>query len=234
MLVVLANRADAAAAELASAWTSQNSTLLTVEDLSRAGWRHHCGTDQASTAVIGGRVVDIREIDAVLTRLPCVTEFDLPHIVAGDRGYVAMEMTSFLVAWLSALDCKVINKPRPACLVGPNWREAEWVRLAAGLGIRVRTLRRDCAPGSESARQLFEGVPAAVTVVGKDRFGSVDDTLKEQSGLLAQAAGVDLLAVYFSSASSSSAEFLGVNLCPDLSPPGVANSVLGLLTGGVA
>jgi len=234
VLVVLANRADATAAELVSAWAAHNAALLTAEDLSRAGWRHHPGIDEASTAVIGGRVVPVREIDAVLTRLPCVTEADLPHIVAEDRNYVAMEMTSFLVAWLSALECTVINKPRPACLTGPNWREAEWVRLAAQLGMRVRTLRRECAPGANVAPRVFEGVPAAVTVIGKSRFGFVDETLKEQAGRLAQAAGVDLLTVFFSNASSSSAEFLGVSLCPDLSPPDVASSVLELLTGGVA
>jgi len=145
-----------------------------------------------------------------------------------------MEMTSFLVAWLSALECTVINKPRPACLVGPNWREAEWVRLAAELGMRVRTLRRECAPGARFAPSVFEGVPVSVTVIGKARFGPADETLKEQAGRLAQAAGVGLLTVFFTSASSSSAEFLGVSLCPDLSSSDAAASVLELLTGGVA
>ncbi|MEK6302431.1 MAG: hypothetical protein AABO41_17105 [Acidobacteriota bacterium] len=233
MLVVLANRADATAAGLVSAWASQDAALLTAEDLSRAGWRHHPGAKEASTAVIGGRVVAVREIEAVLTRLPCVTEADLPHIVAEDRSYVAMEMTSFLVAWLSALECTVINKPRPACLVGPNWREAEWVRLAAELGMRVRTLRRECAPGASFVPPVFEGVPAAVTIIGKARFGFADETLKDQAGRLAQAAGVDLLTVFFTSASASSAEFLGVSLCPDLSSSDAAGSVLELLTGGV-
>ena len=233
MLVVLANRTDATAAGLVSAWVSQDAALLTADDLSRAGWRHHPGAHEASTAVIGGRVVPVREIDAVLTKMPCVTEADLPHIVTEDRSYVAMEMTSFLVAWLSALECKVINKPRPACLVGPNWREAEWVRLAAETGMRVRTLRRECAPGVSFQPLGFEGVPATATVIGRARFGTVDSTLKDQAERLAQAAGVDLLTVFFSSASSSSAEFLGVSLCPDLSPPDVADSVLDLLTGGV-
>ena len=233
MLVVLANRTDATAAGLVSAWVSQDAALLTADDLSRAGWRHHPGAHEASTAVVGGRVVPVREIDAVLTKMPCVTEADLPHIVAEDRSYVAMEMTSFLVAWLSALECKVINKPRPACLVGPNWREAEWVRLAAETGMRVRALRRECTPGVSFQPRGFEGIPATATVIGRARFGTVDATLKDQAERLAQAAGVDLLTVFFTSELSSSAEFLGVSLCPDLSPPDVADSVLELLTGGV-
>src|SRR6185436_16464071 len=185
VLVVLANRTDATAAGLVSAWVSQDAALLTADDLSRAGWRHHPGAHEASTAVIGGRVVPVREIDAVLTKMPCVTEADLPHIVTEDRSYVAMEMTSFLVAWLSALECKVINKPRPACLVGPNWREAEWVRLAAETGMRVRTLRRECAPGVSFQPLGFEGVPATATVIGRARFGTVDSTLKDQAERLA-------------------------------------------------
>ena len=73
-----------------------------------------------------------------------------------------------------------------------------------------------------------------MTVIGKARFGLADAALKDQAGRLAQAAGVDLLSVFFSGRSSSSAEFLGVSLCPDLSPPEVAGSVLELLTGGAA
>ncbi len=140
MLVVVASRHDASARNLVSRWASHDAVLLTSADLSVAGWRHYIGAQGALTAVAGGRVVNVAEITGVLTRLPSVVEAELPHIVSDDRSYVAMEMTAFLLSWLSSFTCPVINHPRPGCLIGPNWREAQWFRLVSRIGIPSRTM----------------------------------------------------------------------------------------------
>ena len=111
MLVVVASRYDEAARSLVDRWANQEARLLTCEDLSVVGWRYSMsGKDEVSsslldsTAVVDGQVVAVEEISGVLTRLPCVFEQELLHIVPDDRAYIASEMNAFLISWLSELE----------------------------------------------------------------------------------------------------------------------------------
>jgi hypothetical protein len=82
MLVVLASRHDGTSRRLVEAW-SADARLLTCRDLSTRGWRYSPGRT-GGTAVIGETVVEADEIDAVITRMPCVCENDLVGIVPDD------------------------------------------------------------------------------------------------------------------------------------------------------
>ena len=93
MVVIVASRFDADAQALAAGWPGA-AGVLTPVDLSMEGWRHVTGGD-GNTAVIGGRMVAASEIDGVLTRLPAVLERELGSIAAGDRPYVAAEITAW-------------------------------------------------------------------------------------------------------------------------------------------
>jgi len=111
MLVVVASHYDEAARSLVDRWANQEARLLTCEDLSVVGWRYSMsGKDEVSsslldsTAVVDGQVVGVEEISGVLTRLPCVFEQELLHIVPDDRAYIASEMNAFLISWLSELE----------------------------------------------------------------------------------------------------------------------------------
>jgi hypothetical protein len=229
MLAILASRCDHTAAALVARWAAHDSALLTCRDISTPGWRHQPEFPTRGTAVIGGRAVSVRELTAVLVRLPYVWVAELEHIAPAEREYVAAEMTAFLVSWLSGLPCPVVNAPVPPCLAGPNWRRAKWIQKAAQLGIPV--------PGIE----LYEGfgnpiVPAGsgartVTVVGQRCFGAQDETLAAQSRLLASAAGTELLRVHFGTQEAAGC-FLGADPFPDLSVPQVADAVLERLTTG--
>ena len=117
MIVVLASRHDRACGRLVADWAG-HASLLTCQDLSVRGWRYGPG-GVADAAVLGGRLTRAGEIEGVLTRLPRVDQSELGHIVPGDRGYVAEEMTAFLAAWLSDLRCPVLNRPTATCLLGP-------------------------------------------------------------------------------------------------------------------
>lgn len=231
MLVVVASRHDAAARDLVSRWAAHDAVLLTSADLSVAGWRHYIGARGASTAVAGGRVIDVADIQGVLTRLPSVTEAELPHIVSDDRGYVASEMTAFLLSWLSSLACPVINHPWPGCLVGPNWRQARWFLLASRMGIPTRAMGRHVKLSDDSISQPLDNDPVAVTVVGHHCFGSTDATINNYALRISKAADAELLTAYFIE-ESSGAEFIGVQLCPDIPSGEMADAVLELLTGG--
>ena len=96
MIVIFASSWDESAATLAARWASHHASLLTSDDLSRAGWRHHLGSPETSTAVVAGRIVPVQEITGVLIRWPGVFAPELTQIVETDRDYVAEEMRAFL------------------------------------------------------------------------------------------------------------------------------------------
>jgi hypothetical protein len=125
-----------------------------------------------------------------------VFEDELVHLEAEDRAYVAAETTAFLLAWLTALPCRVVNRPSPLSLLGPRWRREEWVRAAVHLGIPAVPTRRSVGtveePGPEDGAR-----PAPAVVVGDGWFGDVAPELGERALRLARHAGVDLLEAWF-------------------------------------
>lgn len=225
MIVVIASRYDETARGLVARWQAHEAALLTCEDLSIPGWRYYLGSSLPSTAVVVGRAVSSGEIGGVLTRVPCVNEQELLHIVPTDRSYVAAEMTSFLLSWLSGLACPVLNRPTPTCLSGPNWRREQWIAAAARLGIPVHPMQRKITRGIASVEEASEPPSVTVIVVGDRCFGPVDKALTKRARQLADAANVDLLAVEFS-ASEPEAFFVGANTWPDVTTDDVAGAVL--------
>ena len=136
----------------------------TPADPSTSGWRYSAGKPDEGAAVLAGQIVPVSTITGVLTRLPAIHADMLPHIHAADRDYVASEMTAFLIAFLSSLPCRLLNRPTAGSLLGPAWRPEQWTRTAAKAGIPVRPIHRSVrlsalsTPGSEIA--------AEVTVIG--------------------------------------------------------------------
>lgn len=258
MILILASRWDTTAQDLAAAWADQPVRVMTARDLSRAGWCQRLGTQDVTIgrnaatcpdatirphpavssdiairhdrAVIHGQPIANEEIQGVLTRLPWVTDTELPEIVAPDRAYVAAEMSAFLLFWLSGLTCPVLNEPTPTCLSGPGWRPERWTRAAAETGMTVRALQRD---------SRVKGAPAdsapstSVTVVGSQVYGEVHPDLKQRARLLAELAHVSLLTVRFSGAERGAA-FLGADPSPSLDHHSVRAAVLEHLTGSAS
>lgn len=201
MLVVIANRSDRIAQDLVARW--RNSTdvgLLTSADLSVEGWRVLSGSSGSDCALVEGRKVPVASITGILTRMPCVFEAELVQIVPADRAYVASEMTAFLQAWLSSLNCRVVNRPAATCLSGPYWRQEQWLAVADQLGIPVRALSRQaCLPSTvvEEPEKPASSL-LTVTVIGRECAEEVESTLATHALRLAAAARVDLLSVQFS------------------------------------
>jgi hypothetical protein len=230
MLVILASRYDRAAQTLRQQWSDRAVGLLTCADLSVSGWQYQPTHLSASTAVVEGKVIPMSEISGVMSRLSAVLPHEIPHIVEGDRLYVAAEMTAFLSAWLTALPCPVLNRPAATYLLGPTWRSPQWMQAAARLGIPVpaiatqQTLRLE-TPVQKNAD--LEGV--TVTVVGDRVLGEVDSTLVQQAQQLAAAAGVSLATFHFSGAMAG-ATFLGAELWIDLSAPPIIAALWDVVT----
>jgi len=145
-------------------------------------------------AVIGGKVVADAEIQGVLTLRPCIYPEELLSTGAAHRSYIAAELNAFLLAWLAARTCPVVNRPTACCLAGPNWCAEQWTLAVARQGIPAEYQR------TVPARRELETSPEAceIITVAERCFGCQDSTLRRTSLQLARAAGVELLSVRFS------------------------------------
>ncbi len=192
-------------------------------DLSRAGWSCTSRDPAHSQCVIEGVRRDASEIRGVLVRSPAVTVSDLPHIAPSDRSYIAAEMTAFLVYWLSALRCPVMNRPTPRSLCGPGWYPEHWMHYAARAGFRVRPMNRSIKLTSiEHPSWPAHSEPfTELTVVGQACFGNASPDLEPKARALAAAASVDLVKFRF-----DGEYFLQADLCPTLDNERMEEAVL--------
>jgi hypothetical protein len=232
MIVIVANRWDRALRDCVSRWAADDIGVLTARDLSAAGWRQRLSAEERGTAVIERKRVPQAEITGVVTLVPCVFENELVEIAPKDRPYIASEMNAFLLYWLSSLRCPVLNPPTPTCLSGPCWPREKWVTVAAHAEIPVESFRRRSAFGSAAEEEAVPAV-SVVTVAGKSVIGDTAPELRIQARQLAELAGVELLAVHFSSPEPD-ARFVTAGLVPGLTDDRVADAVLAYLRAGTA
>ena len=225
VVLVLASRRDAAAAAFAADRADSGVRLMTPDDLSQEGWVFRLDDPARGTAVLAGQPLRAAAIAGVLTRLPGVTEHDLPQIAPDDRAYVAAEMNAFLLAWLTELRCPVVNRPTPQCLSGPPWRQEQWVLAARRLGIPARPVVRRETDGVTAAADIEP--EHAVTIVGRRHFGADDDLSIERAHALADAAGAQLLTIAFDGGGHD-ARFVSASLWPDFGDFRIADAVLAL------
>jgi len=237
MLVVLAYRYDSAAHALVQRWRAagEQAVLLTCADLARPGWRYVAGNPAAGFADIDGQVIATSAIRAVVTRMPAVGETELGHVHEEDRSYAAAEIQAFLLAWLSSLECPVLNHPSPSNLGGPWWSLAQWVQRARHLGLAARPVtyravfEADDSPGKE---RRVDGSSIFVDVVGHRAFlaggrepSDSEAALARAAVSLARDAGVELLRVYFEPGSEQTPVFLEADLWIDIAAASVAGAV---------
>jgi hypothetical protein len=228
VLVVVASRLDMAATRFVAANADSGVLLMTPADLSQQGWKFHLGGPMGSTAVVAGRPIKATAIAAVMTRLPAVSDHDLPHIVPSERAYVAAEMNAFLLAWLTSLTCPLLNRPTPQCLSGPLWRQEKWVLTANRLGIPSRPVARQVPSNELIGAASSEPAGTTIAVIGRKHVGAGDGVLVKRAHALAEAAAVDLLAVQFDG-DGPDARFVDANLWPDLGDDNIAEAVIALM-----
>jgi hypothetical protein len=223
VIVVVASSLSRAAHSTVRRWGADRAAVLTCEDLSVPGWRHYDASDGPATAVIGGRLIPLEEISGVVTCLPGISELELLHIIADDRAYVAAEMTAFLLAWLTALRCPVVNRPSPMSLTGPFWRREQWMSLAHRAGLRVVPVFRRVGLRRSTEPPLPPGV--SVTVIGNRTIGRAHPDMLARVRSLAEAAGVDVLTVRLTDTGPDAA-FISADPTPDLATDETADEIL--------
>lgn len=134
--------------------------------------------------MLDGRRVPVANLQAVLTRRPAVLAEELTSLTPSDRSYAAAETNAFLVAWLTSLRCRVVNRPTTTSLCGPAWDAIHWRSAAAAAGVDWVTENDDSAI-------------ERVVVCGTQCFFATTGKQKAAARALAHAAGVDLLSVSF-------------------------------------
>jgi hypothetical protein len=235
MLLVLCSRSDRTALAFAKRFEIHDVRLLTCQDVSRSGWKlavHGDGRSREQVdlaAVVGNERVGVEQINGVITRLGCVGEEELGHIVAGDRSYVAAEMHAFLFAFLHSLPCRIANPPSPACLYGPNLRAIQLRRYAHELGIPVADGTGALASGA------ITGSPEGdVTVVGERVLGQASEQVMYWSRQFARRCGVPYLRIRFVG-HGADVRFFGADVYPRLESEAIGLALVQWLTGeGVA
>ncbi len=193
MNIVLASRHDGAARRFADA--HERFRLVCPPDLSAPGWLLVEGCAKDNVAIVGGQRIAANEIRGVLVRLPWVHPRELPHVVQEDRAYVAAETHAFLLAFLSALSCPVLNRPTASCLAGPALRPLQWFASASALGIPIPTKREPTASTAPDARPQTDLV--CVTVVGETTLGHGGTALHAWARALAGHSRTSLLRAWF-------------------------------------
>jgi hypothetical protein len=113
-------------------------TVLEPSGLSEPGWAHDPDRPREDRLVADGEIFPARRLTAVITALDAVAPADLPHVRAGDRCFVAAEMTAFLRSWLQTLACPVLDPPTTLALSGAAGDRAAWSRATALLAVPDR------------------------------------------------------------------------------------------------
>lgn len=224
MIIVVASLYDTQARSIVGHWGTSCAAMLTAEDLCSPGWSVSVPRSSRGAAVIGGRTVRPDEISGVLTLRPRIFAPELQSFHPDDRPYMAAELNSFLLEWLMAQYCPVLNRPSLSCLAGPDWRPDQWIHAAAGLGIPVRTRHRNT---NESSQRGTERTVEVISVCDRC-FGCSDPQLQSYVRRLAGAAGTELLCARFSAADG---DLISAHPWPELSDPAVLATVRKRLEG---
>jgi hypothetical protein len=112
--------------------------VLEPSGLSAPGWAHDPDMPREDRLVVDGEICPARRLTAVITALDAVAPSDLPHVRAGDRYFVASEMTAFLRSWLQTVACPVLDPPTALALSGAAGDRAVWSRATALLAVPDR------------------------------------------------------------------------------------------------
>lgn len=215
MIAVLGSELDEAALSLVDAWSRAGAVLISARDLCTRGWVFHANSGDDGSFVAAGVRRPVAILSGVLVRRPAVAAEELRWIAAEDRQYVAAEINAFLVAWLAALPCRVLNRPTATSLSGPGWSQTYWRVAAARAGV------------AWSDRGGPDGIQEIVFCGGL-HHGAATKRQQHVAIKLSTISGADLLGVQFAGGAVTA-----VTLQPRLAEQGVRDIVFAHLTAEV-
>ena len=197
VILTLLSEADPSADGLTRVGKQARVAWSSARDLSVAGWKFDPSRPDEGIAMTSEGPLPMRRVAGVLVRRPWVSPGELGHIAREDRPYVAAEMTAFLLAWLAAAACPVINRPTPMSLCGPGWRRMQWMCQSFRLGVAPDP-EWQLQYGSRPDEDALDNPDVAhLTVLGEQVFGNADANLARHALRLAKSAGTELLGVVY-------------------------------------
>lgn len=109
-------------------------------------WAHAVGgesrrRDRTILRLADGTVLDESRIGVVLNRLTGIEAPQLARSDPADAAYARHELWSLALSWLGGLGGRVVNRPTPRALHGPEPGHVPWLVAAARAGLRPRGLR---------------------------------------------------------------------------------------------
>lgn len=206
MIIVLGSALDPAAAQIVTdlgGCDYGGARLMSAEDLGRVGWTFDPATPGESHLVADGAVLALAEVDAIIVRRPAVAAEELRWLDAADRQYGAAEANAFLVSWLSAVSCPVLNRPSATCLCGPGWSQLHWRLAAERVGLRWQQV---CTAAEEA------DAGRDIVVCGSSVHGASDPGEVRNAIALSRQSGAALLGL----------RFIGDELCSVTTQPSLA------------
>ncbi len=151
MLLVLCDASDVGAlwAGLGLRSRCPDVEIVSTEELGSA-LRYDLRLDQHHRTVridlADGRTISSAGLSGVLNRLQQVPAGQVGRAAGPERTYAQAEFEALHVSWLAALDCPVINRPRPHGLCGAHRSSLEWAMLATRAGLPTDRDLSDCNP----------------------------------------------------------------------------------------
>lgn len=197
------------------------------QDLSRPGWTYARNPSLRTGVSRRGRF-GADDLTAVIILIPAVQPGHLTHVRAGDRDYVAAEMTAFLRAWLTGLPCPVVNPPTATCLSGPALTAHQWVGLCTRLSVPVQPakLTVPAVPGGRPTSAAYRVTVCRGTTTAT---GPCSAVLLEHGRRLAAQVGAEWLAVTFDGGHDQAA-VCQVQTWPDLADPSTHETLIHALS----
>ena len=262
-LLILASPYDAVAADVATRVRAAGDpvTMVALEDLGRARWDHRLGGGAVATrlTLTDGLAVDAGAHDAVLNRLRYEPTLLFTRMQAEDRAYARAEFHALLLSWLASIDGRMVGRPAPPGLAGPQVGAWQWLQAATAAGFvpypaRATSSARLAPPGAgdqpwaallphafHPALDML-GIdrprayaPAAVdglrlTLIGGQAVEAVDPALAACGARLAKAMGTDILQLELArSAADDRWRFVGAEPMPVVLDPPAIDALVALV-----
>ncbi len=212
MIVVLV-AAGGASAPSAATLAPLEAEVLSLEDLAASPSTLCDPGFERSELTVSDRRVGVRELTGVVNLVPTVLPGLLTFYDETEREYQAAELHAWLSFFLSALACRVVNRPTAISLTGPALSALSWLRLAHAAGITTTPLYLESQNIGPALRSPVPGGADVVCIGGHvvSPTGSVADDIVLK---LAAAVGVNYLRAWF----DEDDRLLGATSVHDLRP----------------
>lgn len=212
MIIVLAAVRDADAASLASELPAPAAILTPAELAAERSCLHDPGFDR-STLTGEGRLVRVGELAGIVNLLPAVLPASLGVYEPEEREYQASELHAWLLFFLSAVRCPVVNRPTTLSLTGPVQGALGWFQLARAAGVPLSAVSvrssDDRSPRPPAGEKFVEVAWLGGTVVAPSGTAADQHTSK-----LAQLAKVEYLRASYVRDGGKKLRFAGASSVP--------------------